>query len=96
MLFRLGRLIRLAGRDIVVLWYACRSPATPFPLKLAAAVTALYVVSPIDILPDWIPLVGWVDDLTLLALGVPMLLALVPEPVLRQARAAAAIWPRRL
>jgi uncharacterized membrane protein YkvA (DUF1232 family) len=86
MLFRLGRLFRATGRDIVVLWYACRNPATPMLLKVAAALVALYVLSPVDLLPDWLALLGWVDDVTLLALGIPMLLAVVPQQVLRDAQ----------
>lgn len=89
MLIRLGRLIRTAGRDIVVLWHACRHPGTPRLVKLAALLSALYVLSPIDIIPDWLVLFGWADDVTLLALAIPLLLNLIPEPVLAQARAAA-------
>lgn len=92
MLLRLGRLLRTAGRDLAVLWFACRNPATPRIVKLAAILAALYVLSPIDILPDWLVLLGWADDITLLALAIPALLALVPEPVLQQARTDAARW----
>lgn len=89
MLIRVGRLIRAAGRDIVVLWHACRHPGTPRIVKLAALLCALYVLSPIDIFPDWMVLFGWTDDVALLALALPMLLNLIPEPILAQARAAA-------
>lgn len=88
MLLRLGRLLRMAGRDIMVLWHVCRHPGTPRALKLAALFAALYVISPIDILPDWLAVVGWADDVTLLALLIPVLLRLVPEPILAQARMA--------
>ena len=92
MLIRLGRLLRMTGRDIVVLWYVCRHPATPRMLKLGALLAGMYVLSPVDLLPDWVPLLGWADDVTLLALAVPALLNLVPGPVLAEARAAAARW----
>lgn len=95
MLLRLGRLFRLVGRDIVVLWYACRNPATPLALKLAALLLGIYVVSPIDIMPDWLPLLGWADDVTLLAFVVPALLRLVPHSALIQARTSAASFGRR-
>ncbi|HVL77361.1 MAG TPA: DUF1232 domain-containing protein, partial [Noviherbaspirillum sp.] len=95
MLLRLGRLLRMTGRDIVVLWYACRSPAAPRTLKLAAVLIALYVLSPIDLVPDWLPLLGWADDVTLLALALPALLALFPPDALIDARAAAARWTWR-
>lgn len=89
MFLRLGRLFRAVGREILVLWYACRNPATPFRLKLVAILLGLYVFSPIDIIPDWLALLGLVDDVTLLALGIPALLKFVPEPVLHDARSAA-------
>lgn len=96
MLFRLGRLVRTVGRDLVVLWYACRNPATPLVLKLAALLVAVYAISPVDVVPDWLPLLGWVDDVTLLALAIPALLTLVPEPVLSHARGEAArAWMRK-
>ncbi len=88
-MFRLGRFIRAVGRDILVLWYACRNPATPLLVKIAALLIAAYVISPIDLVPDWFVLLGWTDDITLLALGIPALLRLVPEHVLREAHGAA-------
>lgn len=89
MLLRLGRLLRTVGRDIVVLWYACRHSATPFYLKILALLLALYALSPVDLIPDWLAILGWVDDVTLLALGIPFVLRLLPEHALRDARAAA-------
>ncbi|HJV87513.1 MAG TPA: YkvA family protein [Noviherbaspirillum sp.] len=88
-MFRLGRFIRAVGRDILVLWYACRNPATPLLVKIAALLIALYVISPIDLVPDWFVLLGWTDDITLLALGIPALLRFLPEHVLHEARSAA-------
>lgn len=89
MLFRLARLLRATGREILVLWYAVRHPATPLLTKLGAALIALYVLSPLDFIPDWFLLLGWADDVTLLALIIPALLKLAPEHALLDARAAA-------
>ncbi|GIZ53047.1 YkvA family protein [Noviherbaspirillum aridicola] len=89
MFFRLGRIFRSVGRDIVVLFYACRNPATPIHLKLLALVAAFYVISPLDVVPDWLALLGIADDVTLIALGVPLLLKLLPQPALQQARSSA-------
>ena len=89
MLFRLGRLFRTLGRDIVVLWYAARHPATPLLMKLGILLLALYVISPLDFIPDWLALFGLVDDVGLIALGIPLLFNLLPESVLRDARVAA-------
>lgn len=95
MLVRVGRLVRTMGRELLVLWHACRNPGTPRKIKLAALLLAIYVLSPVDLLPDWVPLLGIVDDVTLLAFAVPALLRLIPEPVLGQARGAAARWRLR-
>jgi uncharacterized membrane protein YkvA (DUF1232 family) len=92
MLIRLVRLLRATGHELAILWFACRSPATPRGVKLAALMMVLYVLSPFDILPDWMPLLGWADDVTLLALAVPALLRLVPPQVLIEARTRAARW----
>jgi uncharacterized membrane protein YkvA (DUF1232 family) len=89
MFLRLGRLFRAVGRDILVLWYACRNPATPGRLKLLAVLLGLYVFSPVDLIPDWLAILGWVDDVTLLALGIPAVLRFVPDHVLHDARMAA-------
>lgn len=89
MFLRLGRLFRTVGREILVLWYACRNPTTPAVLKFAALLLGLYVLSPIDILPDWLALLGLTDDVALLALGVPALLRMMPAHVVQQAQAAA-------
>lgn len=86
MFLRLGRLFRSVGRDLIVLFYACRNPATPLHLKLLALVAAFYVISPLDVIPDWLALLGIADDVTLIALGVPLLLKLLPQPALEQAR----------
>lgn len=88
MLARLRRLFKATGREIAVLWYACRNPGTPLPVKLAAGLLAVYVINPIDFIPDALPILGWIDDVTLLAFGIPALLKLIPEPALNEARAA--------
>lgn len=89
MFSRLRRLFKTSGREIAVLWYACRRPGTPLPVKLAAILLIAYVASPIDLIPDALPVLGWIDDVTLLAFGIPALLKLVPEPALHEARRAA-------
>lgn len=89
MFLRLGRLFRAVGREILVLWYACRNPATPIHLKLGAILLGLYVFSPIDVIPDWLAFLGLVDDVTLLALGIPALLKFVPEQALHDAHRSA-------
>jgi uncharacterized membrane protein YkvA (DUF1232 family) len=89
MLFRLSRLLKSTGRELVVLWYACRHPNTPLPIKLGALLLAVYFISPIDILPDTFPLLGWVDDVTLLALLIPALTKRLPHAVRNAAHTGA-------
>ncbi len=89
MWIRLQRLIRMLGRDALVLWFACRHPATPPFARLAAFMLALYLVNPFDLIPDWLPLLGWIDDATLLALMLPLLLRLMPPAVRSDAQDAA-------
>ena len=86
MLLRLRRLAKAVGQDATVLWYACRHPGTPLMIKLASVLLAVYIVSPLDLIPDWIPLLGWLDDVGVLALGVSFLLRFVPAPALGDAR----------
>jgi uncharacterized membrane protein YkvA (DUF1232 family) len=102
MFARITRLLKIAGRDTLVLWYACRHPATPRKLKLVALLAMLYVVSPFDILPEALPLIGLIDDVTLLAFGIPALLRLLPDAAIDDAKRSAQnltsrfrLWPRR-
>jgi len=90
MLVRILRLLKTGGRNLMVLWYACRHPATPRFLKVAAIFLLLYAISPIDLIPDWIPVLGWMDDVTILALGIGALLRRIPPSVLKDANASAA------
>lgn len=92
---RLRRLVRILGRDALVLWFACRNPATPLWTKAAALLLALYVLSPIDLITDLLPVVGWVDDVALVAFGIPLLLRLLPRAIRRDAEGTAAQWLSR-
>jgi uncharacterized membrane protein YkvA (DUF1232 family) len=84
---RLSLLWTLVRGDARQLWWALRHPAAPAWLKLGAALIALYVFSPIDLLPDVLPFVGVVDDLVLVPLAIRWLLAKLP-PELAQASTA--------
>lgn len=88
MFLRLLRLLKLTGREAAVLWYACRNPATPLFIKIGALLLGIYMVSPVDLIPDGIPVLGWVDDVTLLTFAIPAILKLLPPSVLGEARIA--------
>lgn len=87
---RLRQWARALKRDVVAVWYAARDPATPWPVRLAALAVAAYAVSPIDLIPDFIPVLGYLDDVLLLPLGLWLVLRLLPPPVLAAARERAA------
>ncbi len=91
MLLRLGGRLRVAGRHLLVGWHAWCDPALRWPGKLMLALIALYLLSPFDLVPDWLPVLGWLDDVALVGLVLPVLLRLLPADVLRQARRRAGL-----
>jgi uncharacterized membrane protein YkvA (DUF1232 family) len=72
--------------DILSIYFAARDPRTPWALRLLALAVAAYALSPIDLIPDFIPLLGYLDDLLLVPLGLWLVLRLLPPPVLADAR----------
>lgn len=75
----LPRLI-LFRKEVVQLWKAFWAPETPLFLKAATLFVAFYLVNPIDIITDFIPFVGWVDDLILVPLMVSWIVSRLPVP----------------
>lgn len=76
-------------RDTLALWIAARSPETPFIAKLVAAAVAAYAFSPIDLIPDFIPIIGLLDDIILVPLGIELALRLIPHDLMERFRAEA-------
>ena len=76
-------------RDAHTLWIAARDPRTPFAAKLLGGLIAAYVLSPIDLIPDFVPVLGLVDEMILVPLGLMIARLLVPEPLLAEYRAKA-------
>ena len=72
------------------LYLASRDPRTPWYAKWLVAAVVAYAVSPIDLIPDFIPVLGQLDDLLLLPIGVALAIRLVPRAVLEEKRALAA------
>jgi uncharacterized membrane protein YkvA (DUF1232 family) len=73
-------------RDVLALWFALRHPRTPIAAKLVAAVVVGYALSPIDLIPDFIPVLGFLDDVILLPAGIALCLKLIPTDVLAECR----------
>ncbi len=96
-LFKFANTARLATY-LIALWKLFQHPATPRAAKLVAIAVIAYAVSPIDLIPDFIPVLGQLDDLILLPLGVALAMRLTPRPLwearLREAEASAERLPR--
>jgi uncharacterized membrane protein YkvA (DUF1232 family) len=90
-----GRMARLRGwarslkTDVVALYLAARDPRVPWYAKIAAAAVAAYALSPIDLIPDFIPVLGYLDDLILLPLGILLVVRLIPPAIMEELRALA-------
>lgn len=86
LLASLRRHARHLKADTLALYLAARHPATPWYAKLLVAAIVAYALSPIDLVPDFIPVLGYVDDLLLLPLAIALAIRLVPAPVLAECR----------
>lgn len=76
---RLRRWARVIRRDALTLWLAARDPRVPVVVKLLAACVAAYALSPIDLIPDFIPILGYVDDLVIVPLGLLLVIRMIPD-----------------
>jgi uncharacterized membrane protein YkvA (DUF1232 family) len=89
MLERVTEWARAMKRDLLALWLASRDPRVPWYAKAMAAAVATYALSPIDLIPDFIPVVGHLDDLVIVPLGILLAVRLVPAPLMEELRAEA-------
>ena len=81
---------RALKRDTYALYLAGRDPRVPWYAKALAAAVVAYALSPIDLIPDFIPVLGYLDDLLLVPLGLALALRLIPVPVMAECRREAA------
>lgn len=81
---------RVLKRDIHALYRAARDPRVPWYAKAIALIVVGYALSPIDLIPDFIPVLGLLDDAILLPLGILLVVRLIPPDVMAEHRAAAA------
>ena len=82
--------VRQLKRETHALYLAARDPRTPWYAKLFVAGVVAYAFSPIDLIPDFIPVLGYLDDLILIPLGIAVAIKLIPPEVLSECRARAA------
>jgi uncharacterized membrane protein YkvA (DUF1232 family) len=80
---------RQIKRETYALYLACRDPRTPWYARAVVAAVVAYALSPIDLIPDFIPVLGYLDDLILVPIGIAVAIKLIPPPVLEEARARA-------
>lgn len=74
-------------RELALLWRAFMSAETPVWLKALMLLVPAYLISPIDLVPDFIPLAGWLDDMIVIPLMVSWIVSLIPRPATHNARA---------
>ena len=73
-------------RDILALYLAARDPRVPWYAKALAALVAAYALSPVDVIPDFIPVLGYLDDMIILPLGIATVVRLIPGEVMADLR----------
>jgi len=81
---------RTMERDVLALDLAVRDPRVPWYVKALAAATAAYALSPVDLVPDFIPVLGYLDDLIVLPAAIALTVRLIPEEVMAELRNEAA------
>lgn len=85
----LKRRARELKREVTALSIAARDKETPWMAKAVTWLVAAYALSPIDLIPDFIPILGYLDDLILIPLGVSLAIKLIPSHVMEKARSQA-------
>jgi uncharacterized membrane protein YkvA (DUF1232 family) len=76
-------------RDAHMLWIAARDRRTPLPAKMVAGFVAAYALSPIDLIPDFVPVLGLLDELVIVPIGLALAIRLVPGGLMAEFRAQA-------
>jgi uncharacterized membrane protein YkvA (DUF1232 family) len=77
---------RTIRRDVHALYLASRDPRVPWHAKVLALAVAGYALSPIDLIPDFIPVIGYLDDLIIVPIGILLVIRLVPAEVMAEHR----------
>ncbi|HEX2727646.1 MAG TPA: DUF1232 domain-containing protein [Beijerinckiaceae bacterium] len=85
---------RAVKLDVTALWIAARDRRTPWYAKAAAAAVAAYALSPIDLIPDFVPVLGYLDDLIIVPLGILLAVRLIPDQLMREFRQEAVLRQR--
>lgn len=89
MIARLREWATLIKRDVIALYFAARDPRVPFLAKALAGCVAAYALSPIDLIPDFIPVLGYLDDVLIVPAGIWLVVRMIPPQLMAELRAAA-------
>ena len=89
---RLKHWARQLKAETLALWFCCKHPDTPLSAKILATLVVAYALSPIDLIPDFIPVLGYLDDVILIPIGIYFTLKLVPPQVIEECRGKARDW----
>jgi len=81
---------RTIKSDAVAVWIAARDPRVPWYAKVVAAAVAAYALSPIDLIPDFVPVLGYLDDIVIVPAGILLTVRLIPDGLMDEFRAEAA------
>lgn len=90
MIVALKQWARELKRDVHAIYLASRDPRVPWHVKACAVAVAGYALSPIDLIPDFIPVLGYLDDIVLVPLGVLLVLRMIPPEIMAEHRRSAA------
>lgn len=82
-------------REVLTLYCAAQDPRTPLLARVGAVLVTAYALSPIDLIPDFIPVLGMLDDIILVPIGVWLVLKLIPADVINEARAKAVLLEKK-
>jgi len=86
---RLKGWARAVKRDVVALFIAARDPRVPWYVKAAAMAIAAYALSPIDLIPDFIPVLGYLDEVIILPVAMALVIRMIPDPLMAEFRETA-------
>jgi uncharacterized membrane protein YkvA (DUF1232 family) len=78
--------VKALKKETFTLYLACRHPGVPWYAKALALLVVGYALSPIDLIPDFIPVLGYLDDMILIPLGIMLVIRMIPAEVLAECR----------
>jgi len=83
------RRTRIIKKDVMALYFACKRKDVPWYAKIIPVMVVGYALSPIDLIPDFIPVLGYLDDLIIVPLGISVAVRLIPSDIMEECRAQA-------